>query len=66
MILDEATSALDMKTEKEVMDSIDLLKGKKTIIIIAHRLNSLKGCDIIYEINRGELKTKNLKSKKIQ
>jgi len=66
LILDEATSALDMKTEKEVMDSIDLLKGKKTIIIIAHRLNSLKGCDIIYEINRGELKTKNLKSKKIQ
>ena len=66
LILDEATSALDMKTEEEVMDSIDLLKGKKTIIIIAHRLNSLKGCDIIYEINRGELKTKSLKSKKTQ
>ena len=50
LILDEATSALDTKTEKELMDCIYNLKADKTIIMIAHRLNTLKRCDFLYEI----------------
>jgi ABC-type multidrug transport system fused ATPase/permease subunit len=60
LVLDEATSSLDTKTEMELMKSIDLLKGKKTILIIAHRLNSLKGCDDIYEIKDGEISKKTI------
>ena len=50
LILDEATSALDTETEKEVMNSIDSLKGEKTIIIVAHRLSTLSNVDYIYKI----------------
>ena len=50
LILDEATSALDSKTEKEVMESINNLKGDKTIIMIAHRISTLVDCDEIYNI----------------
>ena len=50
MILDEATSALDTETENEVMKSIYSLKGKKTIVIIAHRHSTLKMADCIYKI----------------
>jgi ABC-type multidrug transport system fused ATPase/permease subunit len=50
LILDEATSALDSKTEKELMDCIYNLKTDKTIIMIAHRLNTLKRCDFLYEV----------------
>lgn len=53
LILDEATSALDNETEKAVMESIDYLKGKKTLIIIAHRLTTIENCDAIYEVNDG-------------
>lgn len=53
IVLDEATSALDTKTESGVMDSIKQLKGLKTIIIIAHRLKTLKICDKIYKIDNG-------------
>jgi ABC-type multidrug transport system fused ATPase/permease subunit len=56
IVLDEATAALDTKTESEVMDAIKLLKREKTIIIIAHRLSTLKECDYIYEISNGEIK----------
>ena len=56
LILDEATSALDSETEKEVMESIKNLKGDKTIIMIAHRISTLVGCDEIYKIqNKGIL-----------
>ena len=55
LVLDEATSALDSKTEKEVMLSISNLKGKKTIIIIAHRLSTLSEADTIYEIKNKKL-----------
>ena len=51
IVLDEATSALDTKTESGVMDSIKQLKGLKTIIIIAHRLKTLKICDKIYKVD---------------
>ena len=51
LILDEATSALDNETEQEVMEAIDGLHGQRTVIIIAHRLTTIKNCDIIYEVN---------------
>lgn len=50
LILDEATSALDNETEREVMEAIDGLHGNRTMIIIAHRLTTIKNCDIIYEV----------------
>jgi len=60
LILDEATASLDIETEKNVMKAIIALKGKKTILIIAHRLSTLRGCDAVYEINKGSLITNNL------
>ena len=45
LVLDEATSALDNTTEVDIMQSIKELKGEKTILIIAHRLSTLKYCD---------------------
>ena len=50
LILDEATSALDSKTEVEVMDAINSLKGKSTIIMISHRASTLLKCNMIYEL----------------
>lgn len=55
IILDEATSALDNDTEKAVMDAIYNLSGKKTMIIIAHRLSTISKCDVIYEVNNGNV-----------
>ena len=61
LILDEATSALDIKTEQDIMTSIDGLKGQLTIIIVTHRLITLKNCDDIYSLIEGKLnKEKNL------
>lgn len=54
LILDEATSALDTETETAVMESINALQGHKTLIIIAHRLTTIKNCDRIYEIVDGK------------
>ena len=51
LVLDEATSALDNETEKAVMESIEHLHGKLTMIIIAHRLTTVLNCDYIYEIS---------------
>ncbi len=53
LILDEATSALDNKTEANIMESINNLKGKITIIIVAHRLTTLKNCDQLIELKKG-------------
>ena len=53
LVLDEATSALDNETENAVMESIDALQGSKTLIIVAHRLSTIKNCDRIYEIVDG-------------
>lgn len=50
LVLDEATSALDNDTEKAIMDSINHLHGKKTLIIIAHRLQTIEKCDAVYRI----------------
>ena len=53
LVLDEATSALDNETESAVMDAIEGLYGSITMIIIAHRLTTVKKCDDIYEIKNG-------------
>jgi ATP-binding cassette, subfamily B, bacterial PglK len=55
LILDEATSALDSLTEDGVMDSIYELNGERTILIIAHRLSTLKHCDKIIELRNGKI-----------
>ena len=56
LILDEATSALDNDTEKAIMDSINRLHGKKTLIIIAHRLQTIEKCDMVYRVEDGKAK----------
>lgn len=56
LILDEATSALDSQTEKHIKDNIDLLQGKCTIVIIAHRLSTIKNVDVIYLLEKGQIK----------
>jgi ABC-type multidrug transport system fused ATPase/permease subunit len=55
LILDEATSALDNQTEKNVMDGLCNLDKNTTIILVAHRLNTVKNCDIIFKIDKGRL-----------
>lgn len=55
LVLDEATSALDNDTESAVMEAIDNLQGQKTIIIIAHRLTTIRNVDIIYEVSNGKV-----------
>lgn len=54
VVLDEATSALDNETEKAVMESIDALQKQKTLIIVAHRLTTLKNCNKVFEIKNGK------------
>lgn len=54
LIMDEATSALDNDTEKAIMDSINRLQGKKTLIIIAHRLQTIEKCDMVYRVQDGK------------
>ena len=53
LLLDEATAALDNETETAVMESIDVLQGQITMIIVAHRLTTIRNCDKIYEIRDG-------------
>lgn len=55
LVLDEATSALDNFTELEVMDAINNLGNDITVILIAHRLNTVKNCDIIFKLEKGNL-----------
>ena len=56
LILDEATSALDNDTEAAIMEAINRLHGKKTLIIIAHRLQTIEKCDIVYRVEDGKMK----------
>lgn len=53
LILDEATSALDNDTEAAIMESINSLHGKKTLVIIAHRLQTIEKCDMVYRVEDG-------------
>ncbi len=55
LVMDEATSALDNNTEKAVMDAINNLDKDITIILIAHRLNTVKDCDLIFELDKGKV-----------
>ena len=59
LVFDEATSALDSETEAAVMSSINSLHGKKTMIIIAHRLQTIKECDMVYKVGNGKIKEEN-------
>jgi ABC-type multidrug transport system fused ATPase/permease subunit len=56
LVLDEATSALDNITEQAVMDAVNNLGHNITIILIAHRLTTVRQCDQIYLLEKGELK----------
>ena len=55
LILDEATSSLDVKTENEITKTLNTLKGKLTIIAIAHRLSTLKSCDRLLYMTDGKI-----------
>ena len=55
LILDESTSALDEKTEKGILEELRLMKGKVTMIIVAHRQSTLQFCDRIYKMESGRL-----------
>jgi len=58
LVLDEATSALDNETESAVMEAIEHLQGMKTMIIIAHRLTTIRNVDVIYEVSDGKVEMK--------
>ena len=55
LIFDEATSSLDQDTEKKILDEIKQLKGDRTMIIITHRLSTVKICDRIYKLDNGQI-----------
>ena len=55
LILDEPTSSLDAKSESDIISSLNNLRGKVTIVIIAHRLNSIRNCDRVFFIQQGSL-----------
>ncbi len=55
LVFDEATSALDNETEAAVMEAINSFHGRKTMVIIAHRLNTIEKCDIIYKVDEGKI-----------
>lgn len=55
LVLDEATSALDNDTEAAIMESINSLHGHKTLVIIAHRLQTIEKCDIVYRVENGQI-----------
>ena len=55
LVFDEATSALDNDTEAAVMEAVNSFHGKKTMVIIAHRLNTIEKCDIIYKVENKKL-----------
>ena len=57
LILDEATSSLDNETEKAVMEAVNNLSKDLTIILIAHRLNTVKNCDIVFKLEKGQLQS---------
>ncbi|MCM1125441.1 MAG: ABC transporter ATP-binding protein/permease [Lachnospiraceae bacterium] len=61
LVFDEATSALDNDTEAAVMDAVNSFHGKKTMVIIAHRLNTIEKCDVIYKVEDRNLVETTLK-----
>lgn len=65
LVFDEATSALDNETEVAVMEAINGFHGKKTMVIIAHRLNTIANCDIIYEVRDEKIHETSLEGRTI-
>jgi ABC-type bacteriocin/lantibiotic exporter with double-glycine peptidase domain len=55
LILDEATNALDGLTEQELVATLVQLRGLYTVVLIAHRLSTLRSCDLIFEIHNGSV-----------
>jgi ATP-binding cassette, subfamily B, bacterial PglK len=55
LVLDEATSALDTRTERGVMDAVRALHGRKTVLIVAHRLSTVEGCDQLFRLEGGSI-----------
>ncbi len=55
LVFDEATSSLDNETEVAVMEAINNMKGKHTMVIVAHRLNTIANCDIIYNVENKKI-----------
>ena len=55
LVLDEATSSLDTATEHDVMQAVSVLRGSKTVIIVAHRLSTVEGCDRLYRLVQGKV-----------
>jgi ATP-binding cassette subfamily B protein len=55
LVLDEPTSALDAFQENGITDTLNALRGERTIIIVSHRLSVVSGCDHIFVLNRGEI-----------
>ncbi len=55
LVLDEATSALDTETEAGVMEAVNALHGTKTLVIVAHRLSTIAGCDRVYRLEGGRI-----------
>jgi ABC-type multidrug transport system, ATPase and permease components len=55
LVFDEATSALDGETEKAIIDTVNSFAGKKTMLIIAHRMSTIKKCSIVYRIENGHV-----------
>ncbi|SFU66919.1 ABC transporter ATP-binding protein [Butyrivibrio sp. INlla21] len=65
LVFDEATSALDNETEAAVMEAINSFHGKKTMIIIAHRLNTIANCDVIYEVKDEKIRATTLEGRTV-
>ena len=55
LVLDEASSALDNQTEQDVMQAVLSLRGRKTVVIVAHRLTTVATCDVIFRLERGRV-----------
>jgi ABC-type multidrug transport system fused ATPase/permease subunit len=55
LVLDEATSALDNVTENAVFEALQALAGRKTVVMVAHRLSSVRGCDVIHVMEQGRI-----------
>lgn len=65
LVFDEATSALDNETEAALMGAINSFHGRKTMIIIAHRLNTIENCDLIYEVKGEKITRSSLNSETV-
>ena len=63
LVFDEATSALDTDTETAIMEAIDKFHGKKTLIIIAHRLRTIENCDMVFKVDGGKIEETTLEGR---